>query len=70
MNAMDAKEFTLIQQKGIKEIEIKASMYEASAHYHQRKSQITGVLRDVSKRSEHLFLHHDMMCPMTRCAWL
>jgi len=49
MNAMDTQLFALIQKKGIKEIEIKASMSEASAHYHLRKNHAAGVTGNVSR---------------------
>jgi len=49
LNAVDTKLFALIQKKGIKEIEIRASMFEASAHYDLRRTHAAGAPGAVSK---------------------
>lgn len=54
MNAVNTKLFDLIQRKGIKEIEIKASMLEASAHYQARKTHVAGVTGHVSRFLRHI----------------
>lgn len=54
MNAVDTRLFDLIQRKGIKEIEIKASMLEASAHYQSRRNHAVGAAGHVSKFFRHI----------------
>lgn len=55
LNAIDAQKFALIQSKGVKEIEIKASMYKASADYVRRKTQVVAALGGVTRHIKAIF---------------
>jgi hypothetical protein len=68
-NAVDTRKFALIQSKGVREIEIKASLYKASADYNKRKKEITGVLGASAKHIKAILgIDHDVTDDSLRVA--
>lgn len=57
-NALDTNKLALIQEKGIIEIQLKASLYKASIDYIRRKAQVAGIIGGIGE-SIKAILGHD-----------
>jgi len=56
---VDAVKF--LQKQGVKEIEIRAALFEATAHYHRRKSKTQRLLGGVARQAKAIFgSEHDV----------
>ena len=49
LNAPDAGKLARIQREGIKEIQLKASLYRASIDYIRRKAQVAGIIGGIGE---------------------
>jgi hypothetical protein len=57
MKAADISKLRLLHSQGVKEFEIKATLYKATAEYEQRKTQVTGTLGLIGKHLKRAFLN-------------
>ncbi len=55
----DVEKIQLIQERGVKEIVLDASLYEATAHYNARNAQPASVLRSIGRTFWSLLAHDD-----------
>jgi hypothetical protein len=49
MKVADVNKIKFLHAQGVKEIELRSTLYEATRHYHDRKSQTRGIVGSVAK---------------------
>jgi hypothetical protein len=63
LKVADVGAVTLLQREGVKEIEMRATLYQASANYIRRRTQILGVLGTISREIKGFLKKPDDVTP-------
>ena len=57
MKAADISKLKLLHSQGVRELEIRATLYKATAEYEKRKAQVTGTLGLIGRHTRRAFLN-------------
>jgi hypothetical protein len=63
MKVTDLSAVTLLQREGVKEVEVRASLYKATANYVRRKSQAAGIVGALAKELKNFWNKPDDVTP-------